>query len=169
LALKLGATTAIDPNVDPSKLIAHVRELCRGRTSRVFAGGGNIGPDFIVEAVGGDLYPPKEPGFDTTGLSAIHQAWDFASPVADIVTMGFNVEGNFTISAEDFSCSTKHHSPGNLGGTNVFRDLPRAVRLIETGQFNTKAMVTAVHPLDEIRQAYQKVVDRTTVTAVIAF
>jgi S-(hydroxymethyl)glutathione dehydrogenase/alcohol dehydrogenase len=38
LALKLGATTAIDPNVDPSKLIAHVRELCRGRTSRVFAG-----------------------------------------------------------------------------------------------------------------------------------
>jgi S-(hydroxymethyl)glutathione dehydrogenase/alcohol dehydrogenase len=169
LALKIGATTAIDPNIEPANLVSQIQQLCKGKTSRAFAGGGNSGPDFVVEAVGGDLYPPKEPGFDTTGLSALHQAWDVVSPVGDIVTMGFNVDGNFLIPAEQFSIAAKHHFPGNLGGTNVFRDLPRAVRLIETGQYNTKAMVTAIHPLEEVRQAYQKVADRTTVTAVIAF
>jgi S-(hydroxymethyl)glutathione dehydrogenase/alcohol dehydrogenase len=169
LALKLGATTAINPNDNPDRLIAHIVELCKGKSTRVFAGGGNNGPDFVVEAVGGDLYPPKEPGFDTTGLSAIHQAWEMASPVADIVTMGFNVDGTFNIPARQFAGALKHHYPGNLGGINVFRDIPRFVRLIETGQYNAKALVTAVHPLEEIRQAYQKVADRTTVAAVIQF
>jgi S-(hydroxymethyl)glutathione dehydrogenase/alcohol dehydrogenase len=169
LALRIGATAVLDPNAEGANLLNKIRQLCKGRTDRIFAGGGNGGPDFVVEAVGGDLYPPQVPGPDTTGLSAIHQAWEIASPVADIVTMGFNVDGNFTIPAAEFSNAAKHHFPGNLGGLNGFRDIPRAVRLIETGQFNAKAMVTAVHPLEETRQAYQKVADRTTVTAVISF
>jgi S-(hydroxymethyl)glutathione dehydrogenase/alcohol dehydrogenase len=169
LALRLGATTVLDPNVEGTRLLSRIQHLCRGQTDRSFAGGGNGGPDFVVEAVGGDLYAPKVPGPDTTGIAAVQQAWAVASPVADIVTMGFNLDGNVTMPAAEFSSATKHHYPGNLGGTNVFRDLPRAVRLIETGQFNAKAMVTAVHPLEETRLAYQKVADRTTIAAVIAF
>lgn len=169
VALRTGATTALDPNVEPENLVAKIRQLCPGKTSRVFAGGGSTGPDFVVEAVGGDLYPPKEPGFDTTGLSALHQAWDVVSPVGDVVTTGFNVVGDFAIPAAEFSNAKKNHHPGNYGGANPMRDVPQFVRLIETGQFNAKALVTAVHPLEETREAYQKVADRTTVAAVIAF
>jgi len=169
LAIRLGATTVLDPNAEGTRLLSRIQQLCRGRTDRSFAGGGNGGPDFVVEAVGGDLYQPKVPGPDTTGIAAVQQAWEVASPVADIVTMGFNLDGNVTMPAAEFSSATKHHYPGNLAGTNVFRDLPRAVRLIETGRFNAKAMVTAVHPLEETHLAYRKVADRTTIAAVIAF
>jgi S-(hydroxymethyl)glutathione dehydrogenase/alcohol dehydrogenase len=71
-ALALGATIALDPNVEGDNLVRKIQELCRGKTGRHLAGGGNIGPDFVIEAVGGDLFPPKtEVGPDPTGIRLI--------------------------------------------------------------------------------------------------
>jgi Zn-dependent alcohol dehydrogenase len=47
------------------------------------------------------------------------------------------------------------------------RDLPRFVRLIERGQFDAKAMITATYKLDRTLEAYSAVAYRTTITAMI--
>ncbi len=51
----------------------------------------------------------------------------------------------------------------------MLRDLPRYVKLIEKGEIDTKAMVTARYPLERTREAVQAVADRTTLGAVITF
>ena len=66
LALKVGATIALNPNVEGDNLVPKIRQLCQSRT-KALAGGGNTLPDFVVEAVGGNLFPPKaevRPGSD---------------------------------------------------------------------------------------------------------
>ena len=62
VAQQLGATTVIDPNVDTNNVVARIRDLCRGPSDRLWAGGrpaAQPGPDFVIEAVGGDIFPPK--------------------------------------------------------------------------------------------------------------
>src|SRR5262249_20829110 len=72
LALKIGADVALDPNVEGSGLVKKIQSLCQNqptKTNRRWAGGGNTGPDHIIEAVGVDLLPPKaERGPDPTGV-----------------------------------------------------------------------------------------------------
>src|SRR3989449_9257531 len=43
-AMKLGATTTLDPVAEGDGLVERVRELCRGPNDRRFAGGGTLGP-----------------------------------------------------------------------------------------------------------------------------
>jgi threonine dehydrogenase-like Zn-dependent dehydrogenase len=87
-ALALGATVALDPNVEGRNLVRRIQDLCRGKTTRELAGGGNVGPDFVLEAVGGDLFPPKaEVGPDPTGILSLQQAWELCSPVGHLVTV----------------------------------------------------------------------------------
>src|SRR6185436_18371434 len=57
LALKVGATAALDPNAEGNGLVQKIRNMCRGRTDRAYAGGANIGADWVLEAVGGDQFP----------------------------------------------------------------------------------------------------------------
>src|SRR4029079_10518331 len=66
LALKLGATHALDPNTAGLDVVARVRELTRFPTDRFQSGGrnsggllGGAGADFVIEAVGADPVPPK--------------------------------------------------------------------------------------------------------------
>ena len=47
------------------------------------------------------------------------------------------------------------------------RDLPRYVRLIESGKFDAKTMITGKYPLEKTIEAYREVIDRTTVLAMI--
>jgi Zn-dependent alcohol dehydrogenase len=47
------------------------------------------------------------------------------------------------------------------------RDIPRYVRLIESGRFDAKSLVGTVLPLEKTLEAYRGVIDRTTVNAVI--
>jgi threonine dehydrogenase-like Zn-dependent dehydrogenase len=47
--------------------------------------------------------------------------------------------------------------------------MQRFARLVETGQFNAKALATATFPLDRAKDAIQAVADRTTLSAVITF
>ena len=171
LALKVGATVALDPNVEGDNLVPKIRALCQSRT-KALAGGGNALPDFVVEAVGGNLFPPKaEVGPDPTGLLTLQQAWQLCSPVGNLVTMGVGYPPGAMISfpAGQWSNSSKSHHPGNVAGASALRDLPRFVRLIEAGLFDAKSLATATFPLDRARDAFQAAADRTTVAAVIVF
>lgn len=175
LALKLGATTAVDPNEWGDKLVAHLQDLCRSKiakTDRRWAGGGNVGPDHIIEAVGGDRLPPKtERGPDPTGVQVLQQCWDLGSQIGTIVTtsVGHPADAKVQIPAAQWADGAKHHLPGTMGGCNPRRDTPRYIRLIETGQFDMKSIATASFPLERSRDAYQAAADRTTISASVVF
>src|SRR5262249_26901816 len=139
LALKIGADVALDPNVEGSGLVKKIQSLCQNqptKTNRRWAGGGNTGPDHIIEAVGGDLLPPKaERGPDPTGVLPLQQGWELCSQIGTFVTCSVGQpEGAFVqITAREWSDGAKHHIPGTMGGCNTRRDVPRFIRLIEKG------------------------------------
>ena len=179
VALKVGATTVLDPNAEGDKLLETIRELCKGPTDRRFAGGRNWaataaatgrGPDFIFEAVGGDQFPPTvERGPDPTGLLSLQQAWDLIPGGGHLVTLGVGQSGNVTFPAGQWSNRGKTHHGGQYGGVSMMRDLPTFVRLIEHGLFDAKSLATSTFPLERTREAFQAVANRTTVAAVIVF
>lgn len=177
LAITLGATTALDPNVEGDGLVRKVREMCGFPFDRKFAGGrdwnpagNNMGPDFVIEAVGGDRFPPvAEAGPDPTGLVPLRQAWDMCSSAGHVTTVSVGQRGNFTVPAGQWSNGAKHHHPGNMNGVNGLRDMQRFARLVQTGQFNARALATALYPLDRAKEAIQAASDRTTISSVITF
>lgn len=176
VAMKVGATVVLDPNTE-ANLVAKVKELCRWPSNRKFAGGrdwapngNNIGPDYVIEAVGGDFVPPKaEAGPDPTGLLPLQQAWEMVSAAGHIVTVSVGQKGNFSVPAAQWSNGNKNHHPGNMNGVSGLRDMQRFARLIETGQFNAKALATATYPLERTEEALRAVAERTTVGAVLVF
>jgi S-(hydroxymethyl)glutathione dehydrogenase/alcohol dehydrogenase len=173
VALKVGATMALDPNLEGDKLVAKIRDICKGKTDRLFAGG-NLpregGADFVIEAVGGDQFRPKvEVGPDPTGILPLQQAWQIARPGGHIVTHGIGQRGNVSFPAPAFCISGKTFHAGQQGGLNMMRDLPRYVRLIEKGLFDAKSIITATYPLERAQEAFQAVADRTVVAAVVVF
>jgi S-(hydroxymethyl)glutathione dehydrogenase/alcohol dehydrogenase len=183
LARQFGATTLIDPNVDTAHLVDKIREMCRGPNTRTYAGGkaarvgagaggsgAQVGPDFVVEAVGGDYFPPKAgAGPDPTGVLSLQWAWDLCSPAGHVSTVAVGENGHFTIPAAQWSNGSKNHHPGNFNGVATLRDMQIFARLVERGQFNSKAMVTATFPLERTKEALQLVADRETIAAMIVF
>lgn len=169
-ALSLGATVALDPNVEGANLVRKIQDLCKGKTDRRLAGGGNVGPDLVIEAVGGDLFPPKaEAGPDPTGILSLQQAWELCSPIGHVVTLsgGHPAGSVVSIPANQWANGAKSHQPGNLAGANPMRDIPRFVSLLDSGQYNAKALITRVVPLADMIGAYEEVAYRTTVTAIM--
>ncbi len=175
LALKLGATAAVDPNVEKDNLVARLREMTVGETDRAFAGGRGAaadGPDFVIEAVGGDRFVPKtERGPDPTGIQVLQQAWQLCPPGGWLRTsgVGFPAGSNVTFPAGAWSNGTKQQAGGNFAGVNTKRDLPTFVRLMESGAFDAKSIATSMFSLDRAREALQVAADRTTVSSVITF
>jgi len=179
LALKVGATMVLDPNVEGSGLVNKIQELCKGPTDRRFAGGRawdddlfavGRGPDFTIEAVGGDSFPPKvEKGPDPTGILPLRQAWEFTRAGGHITTLGFGQKGDVSFPAWQFANRGRTFHAGQQGGLHMLRDLPRYVKLIEKGVLDVKSMVTATYPLERAMEAVQAVADRTTVGAVVTF
>ncbi len=172
LARKLGATNVLDPNVEGTMLVQKIQQLCNQPTDRRLAGGGNPGPDFVIEAVGGDLFPPKaEVGPDPTGVLSLQQAWQLCSPTGHVVTTSIGHPPCTMVSfpANQWANASKNHHPGNLAGAHSMRDLPRFVKLIEAGLFDAKSLATGLFPLDRTREAYQAAADRTTAAAVVFF
>ena len=174
LALHLGATHVLDPNVEGDKLVEKVRSLSNGPNNRLWAGGrdsggllGGAGADFVVEAVGADRAKPKlESGPDPTGILPLQQAYMMCAPGGDIVTTSLPT-GNITLPAVVFTIGGRTHHAGQYGGANPMRDIPRFVELLDKGLFNAKALATTVVPIEGMMDAYQQVVDRTTVTALM--
>lgn len=183
LALKLGATDAVDPNEHVDDLVSYVRGIVKAPTTRIFAGGreitppggfgfGSDGPDYVIEAVGRQWQAPLAPqGPDPTGLEVLRQVWDLVPPGSWGFTAGVNhlLDDEISLPAEIFTNGGKTMMSCQNGGIQTRRDLPRFVRLIEQGRFDAKSMITKTHKFDNIIEAYQEVMDRTVVANVITF
>jgi S-(hydroxymethyl)glutathione dehydrogenase/alcohol dehydrogenase len=174
-ALRLGATLALDPNAEGDQLLAHIRQLCSGPTDRRFSGGrdgrggfleNGVGPDYVIEAVGNTVYAPKvESPQDLTGLVALRQAWEMTNSIGHLVTMGLFV-GEISLPVRAWAISGRTHHAAQLGGSQVMRDLPRYVRLIERGLVDMKSTI-ATYPLEKTTEAFQAVADRTVLNAIV--
>lgn len=181
IAMKVGATMVLDPNKEGNGLVAKIQDLCKGPTNNRYAGGRTWeagdrifavpnGPDFTIEAVGGDQFEPKaEAGPDPTGILPIQQSFEFTRAGGHITMLGFSTRGNVSFPAWQFQNRGRTFHSGQQGGLHMLRDLPRYVKLIEKGEIDTKAMVTARYPLERTKEAVQAVADRTTLGAVIKF
>jgi S-(hydroxymethyl)glutathione dehydrogenase/alcohol dehydrogenase len=178
LALKVGATIALDPNAEKN-LVEKIHDLCKGPTNRRFAGGRAWGdellavprgPDLTIEACGGDSFPPKaEKSPDPTGVLPLQQAFEMTRAGGHIITLGFGQQGDVKFPAWIFANRGRTFHSGQQGGMHIMRDVPRYVRLMEKGVIDMQSMVTATYPLERTREAIQAVADRTTVGAVITF
>jgi S-(hydroxymethyl)glutathione dehydrogenase/alcohol dehydrogenase len=176
LALKLGATVALDPNVEGSDLVEKVRELCRDAATRKLLGGRDAtrgsdsgGADYVIATVGADAAMPKvEQGPDPTAILPTRQAWEMTRAGGHLVTLGLP-RGNISLPAGAWSNRGRIHHAGQYGGVNAKADVPRFVQLVDMGLFDAKAMVTSSYSLDRSKEAFQAVADRTTVGAVVAF
>lgn len=174
VALKVGATDVLDPNVEGNKLVDKVRQMSSAPNNRLWAGGrdsggllGGAGADFVVEAAGADRAKPKlEPGPDPTGILPLQQAYMMCAPGGHIVTTSLPT-GNITLPAVVFTIGGRTHHAGQYGGANPMRDIPRFVELLDKKQFDSKSLATTVVPIEGMLDAYQQVIDRTTVTAIM--
>ena len=179
LALKMGASIAIDPAAEGDGLVERVRELCRGANERRFSGGvswgraGNAvmarGADFVVEAAGIQAFPPKvEPQPDPTNVKTVQQAWDCTRMGGHVMLMGFTLQPvSFPGATLALLGRTIH--PGQQGGLHIMRDIPRYVKLAERGVIDTKSVITKRYTLAQSVQAIQDTADRTIITGVIEF
>jgi S-(hydroxymethyl)glutathione dehydrogenase/alcohol dehydrogenase len=174
LARKVGATHALDPNVEGNNLVQRVRALTTWPTDRLWAGGRNpagrrpgAGADVVIEAAGADQVPPKlEAGPDPTGVLAVQQAYQMCALGGHLVTTSL-VRGNITLPGTLFTIGGVTHHAGQAGGASPMRDIPRYVRLLEEGQYDAKSLATTVVPLERALTAYEEVAYRTTVTAIM--
>jgi S-(hydroxymethyl)glutathione dehydrogenase/alcohol dehydrogenase len=174
VALKVGATHVLDPNVEGDKLVDKVRELSNGPGTRLWAGGrdsggflAGSGADFVVEAVGADRAQPKlESGPDPTGILPMRQAYEMCAPGGHIITTSLPA-GMFSIPAAMFSIGGRTHHAGQAGGASPMRDIPRFVEMLDRGQYDANSLATTVVPIERMLEGYQEVVDRTTVTAIM--
>jgi S-(hydroxymethyl)glutathione dehydrogenase/alcohol dehydrogenase len=174
VATAVGATHTLDPNAEGDTLVERVRELSKGPNNRLWAGGrdsggllGGAGADFVLEAAGADQAAPKvEAGPDPTGILPLRQAYEMCAPGGHIVTTSLP-RGNITLPAVLFTIGGRTHHAGQAGGASPMRDIPRFVELLDKGQYNSKALATSIVPIERMLDAYEDVVYRTTVTAIM--
>ena len=174
VAMKIGATHVLDPNVEGDKLVDRVRELSNGPNNRLWAGGrdsggllGGAGADFVIEAAGADQAKPKvEAGPDPTGIVPLRQAYEMCAPGGHLVTTSLP-RGMLTLPAVMFTIGGRTHHAGQAGGCSPMKDIPRFVALLDAGKYDAKALATRVVPMEQMRDAYEEVLFRTTVTAIM--
>ena len=193
LALKLGATDVVDPHryterrprpaggggaggdMFDDALVDHIRDLCKLSTDRTWATGGRVGPDHVIEAVGGDRYgdvlvrPSAGSGPDPSGMTVLSQCWQLVSRVGTGTSgsIGFPSDERVQIQPNQFADTSKHWWAGTAGGTHTRRDVPRYVRLAEVGKLDLKAMASRTYPLAQTREAYEVAMNRTVVATLV--
>jgi len=175
-ALALGATTVLDPNDDTDTLVERIRAMCSGPTDR-FDAGGRYGPgyryggaDYVIEASGGDLFPPAvETGPDPTGLLALRQAWDVTRGGGHLTLLAAGQQGEISFPTAQFCLSTRSIHGGQMGGMHPMRDAPRYVTMIERGAVDAAAVITATYPLAGVVEGFQRVADRTELGVVFTY
>jgi S-(hydroxymethyl)glutathione dehydrogenase/alcohol dehydrogenase len=174
VAARVGATHVLDPNVEGDRLVERVRSLANGPNNRLWSGGrdsggllGGAGADFVVEAAGADTAPPKlEAGPDPTGILPLRQAYEMTAPGGHIVTTSLP-RGTLTLPAVMFTIGGRTHHAGQAGGASPMRDIPRFVQLLDKGQYDARSLATRVVSLERMLEAYEEVLYRTTVTAIM--
>jgi threonine dehydrogenase-like Zn-dependent dehydrogenase len=170
----VGATDVLDPNVEGDKLVAKVREMTSTPNNRLWSGGrdaggllGGAGADFVVEGAGADRAKPKsEAGPDPTGVLPLRQAYEMCAPGGHVITTSLPT-GNISFPAVFFSIGGRTHHAGQAGGANPMRDIPRFVAMLDSGQYDAKSLATRVAPIEGMLEAYEDVLYRTTVTAIM--
>ena len=175
VALKVGATHVLDPNVEGDGLVARVRSLTTWPTDRLWSGGRNpagrrpgAGADFVIEAAGArprDAEARARPRSDrhpadAAGLSNVRARRPLDHDRAC-------VRGDIALPGNLFSIGGVTHHGGQAGGCSPMRDIPRFVELLEKGQFDAKSMATTVVPLERMLEGYEEVAYRTTITAIM--
>jgi threonine dehydrogenase-like Zn-dependent dehydrogenase len=150
--------------------------MCNGPTDRWDAGGRYLagyryaGADFVIEASGGDLFPPAvETGPDPTGLLALRQAWNVTCGGGHLTLLAAGQQGEISFPTAQFCLSTRSIHAGQMGGMHPMRDAPRYVTMIERGAVDAAAVITATYGLDGIVEGFQKVADRTELGVVFTF
>jgi len=174
VAMKVGATHVLDPNVEGDTLIERVRALTAGPTNRAWSGGrdsggrrSGAGADLVVEAAGAEFVRPKlEQGPDPSGILPMQQAYQMASAGGHVITTGL-VRGTIALPAFLFAIGGVTHSGGQAGGANPMRDIPRFVEMLHAGRYDAKPLATRVVGLRDVIGAYEEVAYRTTVTALM--
>jgi S-(hydroxymethyl)glutathione dehydrogenase/alcohol dehydrogenase len=174
LAMKVGATHALDPNAEGVAVVERVRRLSAGPTTRAWSGGrdsggrrSGAGADVVVEAAGAEFVRPKlEAGPDPTGILPMQQAYEMCAAGGHVITTGL-VRGTIALPAFLFAIGGISHHGGQAGGANPMRDIPRFVALLDTGLYDAKALATRAVPLQDMIGAYEEVAYRTTVTAIM--
>jgi len=176
LATRVGATDVLDPNDFASRddLVAAIREIVNWVPDRPFAGGRNPaidGPDFLIEAVGGERFVPRVERYarEPHGLDVLQTVWDLCPAGGTIRTcgVGFPADATVTFPAGQWTNNTKNHAGGNLAGVQMMRDLPRWTRLFETGAFDGAALVGDEVPLDRAAEAVEAAAYRTAITGIV--
>jgi S-(hydroxymethyl)glutathione dehydrogenase/alcohol dehydrogenase len=178
-ALKMGATTVLDPVVEGAGLVERIREVCKGPTDRRFAGGTSWvktgtpalarGADFVVEAAGVQTMPPKvEPSPDPTNVSVVRQAWDCTRMGGHVMLMGLTT-ADVPFSGVSLALLGRTIHPGQQGGLHMLRDIPRFVKLIERGKIDAKSMITRTYSVTQMREAIQDCADRTIIAGAVLF
>ena len=192
LALKLGATDGVNPHQYTERrprpggggaggdmfddaLVNHIRDLCKLSTDRTWATGGRIGPDHVIEAVGGDRYgdvlvrPSAGSGPDPSGMTVLSQCWQLVSRVGTGTSgsIGFPSDQRVEIQPNQFADASKHWWAGTAGGTHTRRDVPRYVRLAEVGKLDLKVLASRTYSLNQTREAYEVAMNRTVVATIV--
>ena len=177
-AMKMGATTVLDPNAEGDAIVEKVRELCKGKTNRKFAGGlywgGGLnamarGADFTVEAAGLQALPPKvEAQPDPTNVKTVRQAWDVTKMGGHVMLMGLTT-ADVSFPGVSLAILGRTIHPGQQGGLHVMRDLPRFVKLMEKGVLDAKSMISKTYSIQDTRQAIQDCADRTVMVGVVLY
>jgi len=174
VALEVGATHVLDPNVEGANLVQRVRALTSWPTDRLWAGGRNpagrrpgAGADYVIEAAGLEQAVPKvERGPDPTGLLPMQQAYQMCALGGHLITTSI-IRGDMVLPGNLFTIGGVTHHGGQAGGCSPMRDIPRFVELLEKGQFDAKRLATTVVPLERMLEAYEEVAYRTTITAIM--
>ena len=188
VATALGATTTIDPTGKDDTLVDEIKEMCKGPTERFFAGGrawhamqgtalnpspptrNARGPSYVFEAVGGERMPPEvEPSVDPTGILPLKQAFDCCPSYGNLITTGVGQKGQISFAPNDFTNKGRTHYSAQYGRTNLMRDMPKMVSMMERGQYRGDLIATASFPLDESIEAFRQAAVRSTVSAHVVF
>src|ERR1051325_3780616 len=178
-SMTLGATMTLDPNAEGDGIVERIRELCRGANDRRFAGGTtwgraanaviSRGADFVIEAAGLEAMPPKtERQPDPTNVKTVLHAWDSTRAGGHVMLMGFTLQP-VPFPGASLALFGRTIHPGQQGGLQVMRDIPRYVKLMEKGVIDSTSIITRRYTLDQSRQAVQDTADRTIITGVIEF
>ncbi len=183
MALQLGATTVLDPNAEGDGLVERIRELCKGPTDRWFAGGrGGLTPEppasrtLIIEALTSQSRRLVARVIDRwwncrliLQVSSRCNRREFTRRGGEICYLGFGQPGEVSYQATGFANFGRTVHAGQQGGLNMMRDLPRLVKLVESGEFDLETIVTSTWSLDQTDQALQVVSDRTEMAPVVVF
>lgn len=178
MAMKLGATHVLDPTGKGDAIVEEIRELCKGRSDRLFSGQvgwakGNAiaarGADFTIEAAGILAAPPKvETQPDPTNVSVVRQAYDCTKQGGHVMMMGFTL-ADVPLNGVGLALYGRTIHSGQQGGMHMMRDIPRMVKLMEKGVIDSKTIISKRYDINGTKQSVQDCADRTIITGVVKY